>query len=196
MPCGTVRSKLVGEEAEIREQAGEGRRLVVGVKAARIGQKPEGGGSETGRLEAADGASLGECDAVSGEANDGEDAWLVAAELAAKDGGAGDELLAGELICGRGGAGDEVGNSKAERQQGAVLGRVEEVWRETGGVEGGPEAIAWSTEVVTDRRAVEAWIDAAEQDAKIGSNYITQSLVDSCAKLVGTRSGRRRHCEG
>ena len=159
-------------------QLGEGARepggLVVRVQAAGVRQHPEQRPGELVRLPAERRPRASEGDAVGADADDGDGARPVAADLALEPRPAGADFVGGELVRGRGRAGDEVGDADAAGEQLGTLARMQLDRREAGGGERRPEAVAGAGEVPARRRRVEARVDAAEEDVEIRSDDVTQ----------------------
>lgn len=200
------RSERVGEDAKVGEQTGEVGWLVVGVDATRIGEEPDLTIADQGGLEADDRSGFGEGNAVGGEADHCKDPRSEAMELAAQSDGTSGELRGCELVGGGRRSRNEVGDTKPEGEEGSIFGWMIEARSEAGGMEGRPEAVAGSPEVVANRSAVKAGVNAAEQDSKVWGNDVAEPLVDRVAKLIcfrahvcgrsGRAGGRSWSCGG
>jgi len=115
--------------------------------------------------------------AVGADAEKGDERGTVFSDLCRELFAPGDEFRGIELVGGRGGAVDEVGDAVAVLEELALLGGVELASAEAGGVQGGPEAVAGAGEVVAGGGGVEAGVDADEEDAQAGGDYVPDALI-------------------
>ncbi len=151
-----------GPDAEISEKLCKGRRLVVGVDSAGVGEHPGVAAAEGGFLEADAGVFDAGDDAVGADADEGDDGGAPAFDFGFETLGAGAKFVVGEFIGPRGGAFDDVRDTEFEVEKEGSFKGGEEARRETAIVEGGPEAVAGSAEVAADGGGVKAGVDAGE----------------------------------
>ena len=63
----------------------------------------------------------------------------------------------------------------------------------SGGVERGPETIAWAREVMAHRGRVESGVDAAKEHAQVRSDHIADRLLSGREELFLCRFPGLRH---
>ncbi len=95
----------------------------------------------------------------------------------------GEELLPLELGRGRRGPRHEIRDPVARVQQLPLLPRREQARGEPRAMQHGPEAIAGPREMMARRAGVETRIDAAEEHAQPGRDYIGHRLARCCQHL-------------
>jgi hypothetical protein len=115
--------------------------------------------------------------AVSADAEESYEYRAILSDLCGELFAPGDEFGRVELVGRRGGAVDEVGDAVAVLEELALLGGMEQARAEAGGVQGRPEAVAGTGEVMAGGGGVKAGVDADEEDAQAGRDYVPDTLV-------------------
>lgn len=118
----------------------------------------------------------GEGAAVGGDAENGDGAGAVSADLVEKCAATGEELGARELIGTGRCAGDDVGDTQPERQQLELVAGGEEPRGQAAVVQRGPEPVARATEVATDGCGVQTGVDPDEEHSQAGGDDVGDEL--------------------
>src|SRR4051794_32606762 len=106
-----------GPDAKISEKLCEGRRLVVGVEAAGVGEDPGVAAAEEVFLESDAGVLDSRDDPVGPDAEEGNNGGLPAFHPALEALAAGAKFVVGQFIGAGGGALDDVGDAQLEVEQ-------------------------------------------------------------------------------
>ena len=93
-----------------------------------------------------------------------------------------------KLVCARCRTRHQVGQAVAQPEEGFLLGGVKAPRGESGGVQGRPEPVTGTGEMVAGGRRVKAGIDTAEEHLELGPDDIAQALAASRCQLAGARS--------
>jgi hypothetical protein len=135
---------------------------MIRIQAARVRQDPQRGIRYRLVLTAKRRAQAIERDAVRPKADDCDDARSISTDLTLEASSARAKLPVIELGSRRGGSGHQVRRAAFGLEQLGLLPGVQPPGREARVVEGWPETVAWSREMVAGRGRVEAGIDPAE----------------------------------
>ena len=77
----------------------------------------------------------------------------------------------------------QISNAIAKGQQLRIFRWLKESRGKSSVMKCGPEAIAWTCEVVSNRRRIDAWINATEQYSQVWGNDVRYRLADSSGKV-------------
>src|SRR5262249_22441779 len=136
------------------------------------GQHPEASLVQLLSLRAEIGSRSREGGAVGADPEKRDNARLVLSDLRFEQSGTLQQLLRGQLVRRGGRPRPEGWQAEVEpHQRGILIGR-QQTRGEAAGVKSGPEAIAGTAEVMTDRRGVEARVDPAEQHLQPWTDYV------------------------
>jgi hypothetical protein len=166
-----------GPQAEVSEELCEGGRLIVGVKAAGVGEDPGVAAAEEVLLEADPGVLYAGDDAVGSDTDEGDHCGAPAFDFGFEELAAGAKFVVGEFISAGGGAFDDVGDAEFEVEKEGAFKGGEKAGSEAATVEGRPEAVTGAAEVAADGGGVEAGVDAGEEDDEIFGGKIRDELV-------------------
>ena len=148
-------------------------RAMVCVEAARVRENPHQGMAQSFRLRAQVCQRSIEGHTIGGDSDDGDHSRAIASHLCFQFLSPASQLVGGQFRRRHGGSIDEVGDPAADFEQFLLLPWFEEPWRESGGVERRPEAIARPCEVMAGSPGVQAGVDAAEEHIEIRRDDIT-----------------------
>src|SRR6266540_5974177 len=128
--------------------------------------------------------------AIGANTQEGHGFRAIAPELKGEPLATSNEILRRKLIRSGGSAIYEIGDAVSASQQLALLRRQECLGCKTGRMQRRPETVTRAREVVAGGGRVQPWIDADEQHAQAGRDYVLDALAGSrreigCARSTG-----------
>src|SRR6266513_2326022 len=156
---------------------------MIRIEAARLRQEPQSRRAEALLLRPDQRRGPPERRTIGPNSHHGDPLRPVALHLPREPPRPGAELLPLELGRGRRGPRHEIRDPVARVQQLALVPRREQARGEPRAMQHGPEAIAGPSEVMARRAGVETRIDAAEEHAQPGRDYIGHRLARRCEHL-------------
>jgi hypothetical protein len=174
------------------EELDELGQLVVRVQAARTGKHPHFGAFQGLGLHAERRLGATEGGTVRAEPYERHRARPKAADLRSKFLSSKNQFGRGQLVGSRGPPVHEVGQAVAELQKPFVFRRMKPVWRESRGMQRGPETVAGTREMKAGGGGIQSGIDAAEQDLEARADDVAQALAGGGLQLSPARRAAPR----